>query len=212
MKLALPLVVMVVGGILVWFVAAWIKIRLSAGTHNKWEAVASKYGLEVGRSGGLDAPTLEGEVDGREVAVRPIYEERTGRTSRRVYTRTEFTCELPEQLPEALGFVDSGSGVPMGGPGAVAPTSVGLEDLYEFRGGRRLVEELFDDEQVVDRLFELHEYASDIECDGRTLRLSVDGKMRTAEEVDEGVEHLLTTADAVAGAFGGGGGGAASHW
>jgi hypothetical protein len=211
MKLALPLVAMVVGGILVWLAAAWFKVRLSAKTHSKWEAVASKYGLEVGRSGGLDAPTLHGEVDGREVKVRPIYEERAGRSSRRVYTRTEFTCELPVQVPAELGLVDTGSTVPVGQPGQVEPVSLGLEDLYDMRGGREVVEQLFDEPSVVDRFFELHEYASDIQLEDRTLGVSVHEEIHNADEIVDVLEQLRATAEAVAEAFGADRGGE-RHW
>lgn len=211
MKLVLPLFVILVGGILVWAVAAWVKIRLSATTHNKWKAVASKYGLELGRSGGFEAPTLRGEVDGRLATVRPVYEEYGVQTTRHVYTKTEFTFVLPDEVPEELGLVDTGSTVPVGQPGQVEPVSLGLEDLYDIDGDRETIEELFDDPSVVDRFFELHEYASDIELEDRMLRVLVHEEMHNADEIEEGLEQLRATSDAVAGAFGSDEG-SGGHW
>jgi len=67
---------------------------------------------------------------------------------------------------------------------------------------RRLVEELPADEQVVDRLFDLHEYASDIECNKRRLQISVHEQLHTADEVEEGIEQLRATVETVVEAFG----------
>ncbi len=211
-KLLLPLVVMIVGGIVVWIVAAYIKVRTSAKTHGKWKAVASRYGLNVARSGGIDAPTLHGQVEGREVTVRPIFERVHEPSSRTRYVRTEFEIELPERVPASLGLVDTDSGATVGRAARVQPVSLGLEDLYEFRGGRRLVEELLDAEDVVDRLFDLHEYASDIELEERRLWMSVAGQMRGDDEIEQGLEHLVATADAIGDSFGGGDAGEGRHW
>lgn len=178
-----------------FFAFAYLKGRIYGRyVHGSWQTVADEYGLEVGRSGDAYAPALSGSVDTLGVEVYP-HTERYG--AERPQNRTSFEIELPEEVPMSLHV--EGSQRAMVGPDGIG--SRRLRDCFDLEAGEQTFETLRRDAEAAETLLELHDYKSHITLKGRTLSMTLVGRVARESTLREALELVLDAGRAIGEAF-----------